>query len=319
MTPSRREFLTVAAAAPALIAGAAEPTPIIDTHTHFYDPTRPEGVPWPGKDDKLLYRPVLPGEFKKLVKPHGVTGTIVVEASPWPKDNDWLLTLAKDEPFIKGIVGRLFIVPGSDPLADSNDNFPKLLAQYAKNPHFRGIRIPATELAKAFDVNGFRKNVGQFIDAGLTLDINGGPEMLPDVARLAKEFPKLRIVVNHLANVAIDGKAPPKDWQRDIAAVGKHENVYCKMSALVEGTRKRDGSASKDVEFYRPTLDVVWAAFGEERLVFGSNWPVSDAFAPYATVIALATEYLAGKGKQASSKVMGTNALRAYGLDVARR
>src|SRR2546421_730543 len=67
---------------------------IIDTHTHFYDPSRPQGAPWPGKSDKLLYRPVLPGEYKKLARPFGVVGAIVVEASPWLEDNQWLLDLA---------------------------------------------------------------------------------------------------------------------------------------------------------------------------------------------------------------------------------
>ena len=64
---------------------------IIDTHVHFYDPTRPQGIPWPGKNNKQLYRPVLPDEFKRLSKPFGVAGTIVVEASPWIEDNQWWL------------------------------------------------------------------------------------------------------------------------------------------------------------------------------------------------------------------------------------
>src|SRR3954454_16774698 len=81
----------------------------IDTHTHFYDPTRKEGVPWPGKGDKVLYRPVLPKEFKKLAAPFGVTGTVVVEASPRVEDNQWLLDLARDEPFLVGVVGRLLL------------------------------------------------------------------------------------------------------------------------------------------------------------------------------------------------------------------
>src|SRR3954463_3661175 len=83
-------------------APAAQEKPkldIIDTHTHFYDPTRPQGVPWPGKGDKKLYRPVLPSEYKQLAKPFGVVGTIVVEASPWVEDNQWLLDLAAKEPF----------------------------------------------------------------------------------------------------------------------------------------------------------------------------------------------------------------------------
>ena len=71
---------------------------IIDTHVHFYDPTRPQGIPWPGKNNKQLYRPVLPDEFKRLSKPFGVAGTIVVEASPWIEDNQWCLDLAAKEP-----------------------------------------------------------------------------------------------------------------------------------------------------------------------------------------------------------------------------
>jgi predicted TIM-barrel fold metal-dependent hydrolase len=297
-----------------LIAGATEPAPIIDTHTHFYDPTRPEGVPWPGKDDKLLYRKVLPAEFKKLVQPHGVTGTVVVEASPWLKDNDWLLELAKDEPFIKGVVGRLFLVPGTDPFADSADNFKVHLEKLAKNPLFRGIRIPASELSKAFDIRGFKTNVEAMIDADRTLDLNGGPDVLPQVTRMTKEFPKLRIVLNHMANVPIDGKAPPEQWRKDILALGKHRKVWCKMSALVEGTGKPDGKAPKELAFYRPTLDVLWEAFGEDRLLYGSNWPVSDAFASYATVFELANEFLTGKGKTARAKMFGKNAVAAYKL-----
>lgn len=305
MTPTRREFLAATAAVPALAATAAEPAPIIDTHTHFYDPTRPEGVPWPGKDDKLLYRPVLPAEFKKLVRPHGVTGTVVVEASPWPKDNDWLLALAKGEPFIQGVVGKLF--PGKDGFADE-------LARLARDPLFRGIRIGPDELKAGLDKEAFRADVGRLSDAGLTLDVNGGPDVLPAVARLAAAFPKLRVVVNHMANVPIDGKAPPEGWRKDIAAAGKLPNVWCKMSALVEGTRARDGKAPKEPDHYKPTLDVLWEAFGEDRLVYGSNWPVSETAAPYAVVFALADEYLTGQGKAARAKVFGANAVKAYRL-----
>ena len=305
MKHTRREFLAGLAVAPALVAEAAEQPVIIDTHTHFYDPTRPEGVPWPGKDDKLLYRKVLPDEFQKLVKLHGVTGTIVVEASPWPKDNDWLLKLAKSEPIIKGIVGRLF--PGKAEFANE-------LNRLKKEPLFRGIRISSGELKAGLENEAFRKDLGRFAEAELTLDVNGGPEMLTDVARLAKDFPKLRIVVNHMANVAIDGKAPPEKWKGDILACGKQTNVWCKMSALVEGSRMSDGKAPKELAFYSPALDVLWEAFGVHRLVFGSNWPVSDAFATYATVFKLADEFLAAKGKEARAKIFGANAVEAYGL-----
>ncbi len=305
MMHTRREFLAGLALAPALVAEATDQPQIIDTHTHFYDPTRPEGVPWPGKNDKLLYRKVLPDEFAKLVKPHGVTGTVVVEASPWPKDNDWLLDLAKREPIIKGIVGRLF--PGKAEFANE-------LNRLKKEPLFRGIRIGSGELKTGMENEAYRKDIDRFAEAELTLDVNGGPEMLTDVARLAKDFPKLRIVVNHMANVAIDGKVPPEQWRKDIVACGKQTNVWCKMSALVEGCRMRDGKAPKELAFYRPTLEVLWDAFGVQRIVYGSNWPVSDAFATYATVFALADEFLTAKGMEARIRVFGTNAFGAYGL-----
>ena len=136
---TRRDFLctgaAVAVAGEALAADAAPP--VIDVHTHFYDPTRKEGVPWPGKDDKVLYRPVLPKEFRELAKPHGVTGTVVVEASPWVEDNQWLLDLAKDNGVIVGVVGRLLL---------TDADFAKHLARFAKNPLYRGIRVNEGEL-----------------------------------------------------------------------------------------------------------------------------------------------------------------------------
>src|SRR5262245_27953453 len=90
----RTVFATGAAAAlstawPAY--GEESKPPIIDCHTHFYDPSRPGGVPWPGKDDKVLYRTVLPKQFREVAGPLGVTGTVVVEASPLVEDNQWLL------------------------------------------------------------------------------------------------------------------------------------------------------------------------------------------------------------------------------------
>ena len=80
---------------------------IIDTHTHFYDPTRPEGVPWPPPDNELLYRTVLPEHFKAEASPHGVTGTVVVEAACTVEDNQWILDMADRDPVIVGYVGRL--------------------------------------------------------------------------------------------------------------------------------------------------------------------------------------------------------------------
>lgn len=279
----------------------AKPKLRIDTHTHFYDPTRPEGVPWPGKGDATLYRKVMPTEYEKLVKPHGISGTVAVEASAWVEDNRWLLEVAEKHPIVVGVVGRL--IP-------SDANFTTNLKRFQKNPLYRGIRITHEEIQSAANFARFQA----FADTGLTLDVNGGPEMLVDVAKLSDRLPKLRIVVNHMANVLIDGKEPPKVWLDGLKAVGKREFVWCKLSGWVDSSRKRDGKAPNTLDFYRPAVDAVWAAFGVEKLVFGSNWPVSDLYAPFATVHDLAAKYLAEKGQLAEDRVFGTNACDAYQL-----
>jgi predicted TIM-barrel fold metal-dependent hydrolase len=96
------------------------------------------------------------------------------------------------------------------------------------------------------------------------------------------------------------------------AAKGKH--VFCKVSALVDGTRRSNGDAPRDVEFYRPVLDGVWEAFGEDRLIFGSNWPVSDRFATYGVVHSIVQSYFAARGKAAAEKFFRNNAVAAYKL-----
>jgi predicted TIM-barrel fold metal-dependent hydrolase len=299
----RRDFL--AAAGGALAAGAwAEEKPkleIIDAHTHFYDPTRKEGVPWPSKDDKALYRPVLPGEFTKLAGPLGVVGTVVVEASPWLEDNQWLLDLAAKERPLVGVVGRL---------DTTSDEFGKHLRRFARNPLYRGIRISHDELKAG--LKGKLVERGKLlIDHDLALDVNGGPDMPADVALLAAKLPKLRIVINHAANLRIDGKEPPKKWREGMEAAAKHAKVFCKASALVEQTGQK--KAPSDVKYYRPVLDALWKLFGEGRLIFGSNWPVSAKAAPYATVLGVVRDYFNEKGAKAAAKFFLGNSQAAYG------
>lgn len=304
---TRREALVATAA---LASGAAfaadDKPPVIDTHTHFYDPSRMEGVPWPGKGDKVLYRTVLPAEYKKLAAPHGVTGTVVVEASPWVEDNQWLLDLAKDEPFLLGVVGNLSL---------KDADFGKHLARFVKNPLFRGIRVNAPDLNAALADDAQFARVKALSDAGLSLDVNGASETFLLAAKVAEKLPKLHVVVNHMGNPTIDGKEPAAEWRKAVAAGGAAgPNVFCKLSALVEGSRRREVKAPTDLEFYTPTLDVLWTAFGADRLVFGSNWPVSGHFASFDAVYALAAKYAKGKGDAAFGKVFGANAVTAYQL-----
>ena len=213
---------------------------IIDCHTHFYDPSRPGGVPWPGKDDKVLYRTVLPKHFREVAAPLGVTGTVVVEASPLVEDNQWLLELAKEEPWIVGIVGHL---------SPDSDGFAGLVARFAKNPLYRGIRVNHADLKRGLENERFLNDLKRLADADLELDLNGGPDLPAEVARAAEKVKNLRIVINHCANLKIDGKEPPADWLAGMKAAAGHDKVWCKVSALVEGASRGGEPAPKRRRF----------------------------------------------------------------------
>ena len=307
-TCTRREFLAASALGVATLAtGCAtasgkSTSGIIDTHTHFYDPTRPQGVPWPPKNDAVLYRPVLPEEFLRLSQPLGVTGTVVVEASPWLEDNQWVLELAAREKALVGLVGN--IKPG-------RPEFAAELNRFAANPILRGLRVGVWDKAGLEDP-AVRRDLSLLADNDLSLDVLTGPDRLAQVASLAAALPSLRIVIDHCANVRIDGKAPPSSWLAGLRACAPHRNLFMKISGLVEGTGRNDGSAPTSLDFYRPALDAIWETFGADRVIFGSNWPVSARFASYETVFRIVEEYLTAKGGVAREKFFSKNAARVY-------
>ena len=313
MRLNRRAFLRAGGAVGllagcALGAGGAEspgraPSLIIDTHTHFYDPARPEGVPWPGKDEKRLYRTVLPKDYKSLPQPVPVAGTVVVEASPWVEDNQWILDLAARESFIVGFVGNLPV---------GTKRFPDDLRRFSQNRIFRGLRVSGGQLREKTGDKAYENDLRDLADRGLSLDVVGDPEMLPAVEELAGKIPQLRVIIDHVAGVKIDGKTPPPVWTNDIAKAAGHPNVFCKISGLVEGAGKRDGTTPARLEFYQPTLETLWKSFGPECLIYGSNWPVSDLFAPCSVVQQIVLDFARSKGPQALENLFWKNAQAAY-------
>jgi len=175
---------------------------IIDTHTHFYDPFRPQGVPWPPVSHDLLYRTVLPDDYRRLAEPLGITGTVVVEASEWLEDNQWLLDLAEEEAFVVGVVGHV------DPC---NGGFADSIAHFARNPLFRGIRLGGHWFTPSCS-SEFFSDMACLADAGLVVEVLGDSSHVDGVVALAQRFPGLRIVMNHMARVRIDGRQPQLEW-----------------------------------------------------------------------------------------------------------
>ncbi|WP_254507307.1 amidohydrolase family protein [Anatilimnocola floriformis] len=311
---SRRILLQSTAAVAALSfanevhADPAKDLSIVDTHTHFYDPERKEGVPWPGKDDKVLYRPVLPAEFEKLTQPLGVLGTIVVEASPWVEDNQWLLDLAQENKSILGVIGNL--KPGTDRFA--ND-----LKRFCQSQLFCGFRINTGAVVEGISDGQFLNHMFAVHQADRIVEVNGGPETPGEVAALNKALRPMnrpRFCINHCGNLKIDGGPPPAKWLEGMKAAAEYPNVYCKVSALVESTGKREGDAPRNVDFYRPVLDALWSIWGSDRLLYGSNWPVSTRAASYETVLDIVRQYLANRPAKDQERFFSTNCKSAYGI-----
>ncbi len=312
---TRRRFLVRALEAIVLAAmpgPAAEPAvsprtrlTVIDTHTHFYDPTRPQGVPWPPPNDPVLYRRVLPTDYRALPVPTPVTGTVVVEASPWLEDNQWVLDLAAREPFILGMVGNLPV---------GRPGFASCLERFAAHPLFRGIRLRDRKLEGALEDSAFVGDLRRLADRGLSLDLVGGHEILPFAAALARRLPGLHLIIDHLAGITVNGKPPPPDWLDHMRLLARERHVYCKLSGLVEGTGRTGGSAPREVAFYRPVLAAMHAMFGPDRLIYASNWPVSERFAPLGTVQGIVEDYFRACGRPTLERVLGQNARAAYRL-----
>ena len=278
---------------------ASAAAPIIDTHIHLYDPSRPQGVPWPSKNDALLYRTVLPADFAATVRPLGVTGAVVIEASPWLEDNQWVLDLARDHPIVVAFVGHL--EPGAD-------GFARNLARFTKNPRFRGIRLGGSAIAAGISRPDFLGGLRRLADAGLMIDAIGDAGMPAALLALADRIPKLRMAIDHLPG-------EPAGWQSrvDSRAALRHLAERPQVYAKVSGVLKRvDGQVARDAAAYRAALDEVWEWFGDDRVMYGSNWPVSDRMAPYAVVLRAVRDYVTPKGAAVSAKFFAENARNCY-------
>ena len=275
-----------------LLAGcAAHPTKIIDTHIHLYDPTRPQGVPWPSKNDPILYRPILPAEYRALARANGVAGAVVVEASPLVDDNQWVLDLVKDDPFFVGVVGNL--QPGMRGFAANLDRFRLVGIRARVDPSKPGVIDDLKELARR--------------RMSLDLLLPGTP--LEQVLAITRQVPDLTIVLDHLAGAKVDGRRPDPTWIAQLKEVAASPSVFVKLSAL-----DQQAGAARSLDHYRPVLDILWEVFGEDRLVYGSNWPVTLLRTDFATHQAWVLDWARPKGQAALDKLFWRNAIRAYRL-----
>jgi predicted TIM-barrel fold metal-dependent hydrolase len=287
-------------------ADAAYPVPIIDAHIHLYDPTRSEGVPWPEKTDSVLYKPALPNRYESVTKGLGICGAIAIECSPWESDNDWLLETARKNPIIVGIIGSL--VPGSPA-------FRKDLDRLSASPIFRGIRygnLWNRNLSLDMNKPGFVDDLKALAQANLVLDsANPDAELISALVRLKDKVPELTIVIDHLPNAQLPVETFARvQYAKDLERLQDSPRVFAKLSEI---PTRMNGKVPLDLGFYQHSLDALWGLFGENRALFGSDWPNSDHLLNYHETFGLVRRYIATKSREAEDKFFWRNSIAAYG------
>ena len=308
---NRRNFLALAAGASAAAGlpslGWEEETaiPIIDTHIHLFDTARPQGVPWPTKKDGILYQPALPDRYRKIAVPLGIVGAIVVEASPWLEDNQWVLDVAAKDKIIVGTVGNL--EPGKP-------DFRQQLERFQRNPLFRGIRygnLWDRDLSRQLSNPRFVSDLRVLAEAGLVLDTaNPNPALLLPSCGSRIRCRTLRVVIDHLPQMTPPEEAAArKVYEADLQELGKRPQVYVKISEVL---RRVDGKIPQALSFYRARLDELFGIFGEDRLLYGSDWPNSDQWLPFDVGLRLVREYFTAKGRTVAEKYFWKNSVAAY-------
>ena len=288
---------------PTPIATPASTIPIIDSHIHLYDPFRPQGVPWPSKESKILYRTSLPARYRAIAQPLGIVGAIEVECSGWLDDNQWVLDVAAKDDIIVGTVGHL--EPGTP-------EFRPNLDRLRKNPLFRGIRYGlGRQAGKELDRLGFVADLKALADADLVLDTaNPSVALLADVVRVSDQVPDLRVVIDHLPQMVPPTESATRTtYDASMKEFRSRPQIYVKVSEVL---RRVDGNIPTGLEFYRPRLDEILNVFGIDRVLYGSDWPNGDQWLPVPVGFKIVQEYFTGMGRPAAEKYFWRNSVKCY-------
>jgi len=273
----------------------------IDAHQHFWNYSAAE-YPWIGAGMERLARDYSPADLATVAEPLGVAGSVAVQARQSLEESRWLLHLADEHPFIRGVVGWVDL---------RNERVAEEIAILAQHEKFVGARHvvqdepdPRFLLGESF-VRGLR-HLHPF---GLAYDLLIYPHQVPAAVELAGLLPEQTFILDHLAKPRIKA-GEIAEWRRDIEALARHANVACKLSGLVTEAAWRQWKRAD----FTPFLDVALDAFGPERLMFGSDWPVCLLSGEYADVVGIIDDFIASLAPIEQTLIRGDTARRVYRL-----
>jgi len=271
----------------------------IDTHQHFWQ-YNDRDYGWIGPRMEKLKCDQLPADLAGLLHKAGIDGTITVQARQCLEETEWLLQLADENPFIKGVVGWVNLC---------SRRVDEELERFCHHPKLRGLRhVVHDEPDDQFMMrDDFISGISKLRQYGLTYDLLLFPKHLPVACKLAARFPEQMFVLDHIAKPFIkDGKVKP--WDSDIRRLASFENVSCKISGMVTEADWHNWKA----EDFRPYMDIVLEAFGSVRVMVGSDWPVCTVAGEYEEVMRIAGDYIEQLSPTEQAAIWETNAKRIY-------
>lgn len=271
----------------------------LDSHQHFWRYNATD-YPWIQSDGPLR-RNFLPNDLAPLLKKAGLDGSIAVHARQSVAESNFLLGLADAHPqVVRGVVGWVDL---------QSEQVDDHLRAFAAHPKAVGVRhVVQDEPDDNFMLRPeFLRGISRLKQVDLTFDLLIFPKQLPAAIRLVEQFPDQPFVLDHLAKPVIrDGELSP--WRELIRELAHFPNICCKVSGLVTEA-KWVGWRADD---FRPYLDVAVEAFGIDRLMYGSDWPVATLAATYAQVLGLVQSYIPPQHHEA---FFGGTAARFYGVE----
>ena len=249
-----------------------------------------------------LKRNFLPLDLAPLLAKSGFDGCVAVQARQNLEETRWLLELASHNDFVKGVVGWVDL---------RSVKLPEQLERFATYEKLVGVRhVVQDEPDNEFMLRAeFRRGIARLAGYGLTYDLLLYPRHLPVAVQLVREFPELQFVLDHIAKPAI-GAGTLSPWAEDLRDLAKFDNVWCKLSGMVTETHWKRW---KPADFH-PYLDVVFEAFGAERLMIGSDWPVCTLSGDYQSTMSIVMDYVGQLPEKAREGVLGGNCARFYGI-----
>ncbi|MFI5187797.1 MAG: amidohydrolase family protein [Chitinophagales bacterium] len=274
----------------------------IDAHQHFwkFDPFRDD---WITDEMAVIKKDFLPQNLWPLLQQNNLDGSVLVQSDQSEKENEFLLENAAEYDFIKGVVGWIDL---------QAKNVEERLTYYSSFKKIKGFRhVLQAERDRALMLKpSFKNGISKLKKFGFTYDILIFADQLKYIPEFVAAFPDQKFIIDHIAKPQIK-YSKIEEWEKDMIKVAKQENVYCKLSGMVTEANWKKWK----IEDFNPYIDVVVEAFGIQRILYGSDWPVCLVAATYKKMLNIVQNYFSSFSKNEQELFFGGNAVRFYNLE----